>query len=95
LGRLGSIAADPSSPGKQAAEFLKPMAGKRPIYGANYYSGVVLPYFPESIFANRMAVWTTSSETIRQEKQMLASGFPRDAVLLVGTVDGPDTDPAH
>jgi hypothetical protein len=89
---------DPSSPGKQASEFLKPMAGKRPIYGANYYAGVVLPYFAQNIFANRsprVGVWTKSSETIRQEKQMLASAFPRDAVFLFGTVDGPGTDPAH
>jgi len=37
---------DPTSPGKQAATFLQPIVGKRPIYGLNYYSGVVLPYFP-------------------------------------------------
>ena len=70
----------PTSPGKQAAAFLQPIVGKRPIYGMNYYSGVVLPYFPRNIFVNRAAVWTTSSETIRHEKQMLASTFPADAV---------------
>ncbi len=86
---------DPSSPGKEAAEFLKPIVGTRPMYGANYYSGVVLPYFPQNIFANRRtAVWTTSSGTIRQERQMLASTFPPDALLVVGTVEAADIDPA-
>ena len=87
--------ADPDSPGKQAAAFLQPIVGKRPIYGMNYYSGVVLPYFPRNIFVNRVTVWTTSSETIRQEKQMLASTFPADAVLVFGSLEGPDSDPAH
>ncbi|MGD0976144.1 MAG: hypothetical protein ABR866_18835 [Candidatus Korobacteraceae bacterium] len=98
VGAIRHQLVDPSSPGKQAAEFLKPMVGKRPIYGANYYSGVVLPYFPENIFANRsprVGVWTKSSETIRQEKQMLASAFTPDSVVVFGSVDAPDTDPAH
>ena len=85
-----------TSPGKQAAAFLQPIVGKRPIYGMNIHQlGRGAPYFPKDIFVNRLAVWTKSSETIRQEIQMLASTFPADAVLVFGSADGPDIDPAH
>jgi hypothetical protein len=98
VGAIRHQLADPSSPGKQAAEFLKPLVGIRPIYGANYYSWVVLPYFAQNIFANRsprVGVWTKSSETIRQERQMLVSAFTPNSVVVFGSVDAPDTDPDH
>jgi len=44
---------EPYSGAKAAADFIRPLVGTRPIFGAHYHSIALLPYFNHNFFANQ------------------------------------------